>query len=350
MRKNVLDAEKESESDTEMNWEKIGMTDMLKKKKTYTGNKWERRKRQLQLFIQLLSSGCIVLTPVGSCLCPWLKLYSSVPSQPPWFNNWVNQMGYFLIRFVILTRRTLWFKLITSSYIPKSFLVPLKYSCGEISMQCCVLLFYTGPSLCFKKVNSSRHRAVPRQRWPCMRGRDDHSIYQHHMMHNGAISCSSIRLKGRPAQLSISHSGARGVRRIQKIFGQRDVKGSLQQGLSACRRLCVCVCVCECVCGLFRQEHFSGPASTIRTDKDVFFRLLLCDDCNHAATSPRNSPKNPPVLPFACCLSPLLSRGVLWPDIKRAATAMLRNPIGAELWCGISHISKTLQKTHFELY
>ncbi|KAK1902880.1 Rho GTPase-activating protein 20 [Dissostichus eleginoides] len=35
------------------------------------------------------------------------------------------------------------------------------------------------------------------------------SIYQHHMMYNGAISCSSVRFKGRPAQLSISHSGGR---------------------------------------------------------------------------------------------------------------------------------------------
>lgn len=134
------------------------------------------------------------------------------------------------------------------------------------TLVCCVVHW---PLIVFQKVNISPHSAAPQQRWPCMRRRAEHSIYQHHMTYNGAISCSPVRFKGQPVQLSILHSGGRDVWWIRKMLsffgGQRDVKGSLREGLS----------IYISMGGAPQTGAFPGSARTIRTEEDVFDKVNL---------------------------------------------------------------------------
>lgn len=112
------------------------------------------------------------------------------------------------------------------------------------------------PLIVFQKVNSSPYEAVPQQRWPWMSRRTEDSIYQHHMMYNGTISCSSVRSKGRLAQLSVLHWGGRDVWWIQKMLSYF--------GAVRCER------------GFTGRAPligaFPGSALTIRTDEDVSSR------------------------------------------------------------------------------
>lgn len=110
---------------------------------------------------------------------------------------------------------------------------------------CVVWLIVNWPLIVFQKVNSSPHSAVPPQRWPCMPGRAEDSIYQHHTTYNRAVSCSSIRFNERPAQLSISHSGGRDagwIRKMSSFWGSEMWKALY-------RKVCPLVLVCVCVLG-----------------------------------------------------------------------------------------------------
>lgn len=183
------------------------------------------------------------------------------------------------------------------------------------TLVCCVVHW---PLIVFQKVNISPHSAAPQQRWPCMRRRAEHSIYQHHMTYNGAISCSPVRFKGRPVQLSILHSGGRDVWWIRKMLsffgGQRDVKGSLREGLS----IYISVCVhggssADRSISLFCTDNKNRGGCV---DKLNLFSVML-------------NLKIPPNVPLQWSVTPVLSS---CGGMTSREQFMLREPIDAELW------------------
>lgn len=190
------------------------------------------------------------------------------------------------------------------------------------TLVCCVVHW---PLIVFQKVNISPHSAAPQQRWPCMRRRAEHSIYQHHMTYNGAISCSPVRFKGQPVQLSILHSGGRDVWWIRKMLsffgGQRDVKGSLREGLS----------IYISMGGAPQTGAFPGSARTIRTEEDVFDKVNLF--------SVMLNLKIPPQRPSAVVCYPCAVL-LWWHDITRAV-----NVEGANRRWAL----KMMERTHFEI-
>lgn len=159
----------------------------------------------------------------------------------------------------------LWFLEDMLTLTCKSCPMLLEYSCWDISMCCSVVHCYIGPLLCSKKST-----VLPTK--PC-RNKGGHefcrqtecSIYQHHMMYNGTISCSSVRFKGRLAQLPILHSGGRDVWWIRKMLSYF--------GAVRCERRFTGRLVNKWVCVWAPvMEAFPGSALTIRTDEDVCSR------------------------------------------------------------------------------